>query len=193
MSTQNPTKLDMTHLLTRRLKATDVPKMMPIESVSFGKYYWSEEAFLNEMKNSVGRYYVTVNQAPELEEEQLVGYFGYWCVVDEGHITTIAVDPALRGNSLGEAQLILMLDKMIGSSIKYATLEVRVGNFAAQQMYYKYDFKCEGIRPKYYQDNNEDALIMTTPDMLTDAFRATFNKNRTKLIEKLGTLPRLQG
>ena len=59
-------------------------------------------------------------------------------------------------------------------------------NFAAQQLYYKYAFKCEGIRPKYYQDSNEDALIMTTMNIQSEAFRDVYRQNSEKLAQKLG-------
>lgn len=169
-------------LLIRRMRVSDVDGIMPIESVSFGTYYWSPDAFQNEMKNALGRYSVMIRRS----DEQLIGYHGYWLIMDEAHITTVAVDPEIRGQSLGELQLVVMLDAMMGQSVKYATLEVRVRNFPAQQLYYKYGFKCEGIRPRYYQDTQEDALIMTTPNICSEEFRDLFRENKAKILEKFG-------
>ena len=182
MATQTSKQLTSKELLIRRMRGSDIDGIMPIESVSFGSYYWSPDAFYNEMKNTLGRYSVMIRR----QDEKLIGYHGYWLVMDEAHITTIAVDPEIRGQSLGELQLISMVDIMMGQSVKYVTLEVRISNFPAQQLYYKYGFNCEGVRPRYYQDTHEDALIMTTPNILSETYRELFRKNRTVLLEKFG-------
>jgi [ribosomal protein S18]-alanine N-acetyltransferase len=119
----------------------------------------------------------------------LFGYCGYWLILDEAHITTIAVHPSYRGNSLGEIQLLQMLERCMGQTVHWITLEVRVSNYSAQNLYYKYGFRSAGLRHKYYQDNHEDALIMTTPDIATQAFRTLYNKNKQELLDKLGTFP----
>lgn len=169
-------------LMIRRMKPSDVKEIMAIESVSFGRHHWSPDSFLYEMKNQIGRYFSLVHTG----QDNLIGYCGYWIVLDEAHITTIAVDPAWRGNGLGELLLVKMLDQMSGQSIHWATLEVRASNFTAQQLYYKYQFRSLGIRPKYYQDTQEDALIMTTDNILTPEFRETVRRNKTQLRERLG-------
>ncbi len=164
------------------MRTADIPEIMPIESVSFGAHHWSPEAFGYEIKNSLGRYYSLVHTP----SGRVVGYCGYWIVLDEAHITTIAIKEAFRGQGLGELLLIKMLDRMAGQSVKWATLEVRVSNFAAQQLYYKYRFRSLGIRPHYYQDTGEDALIMTTEEIPSAPFRETFRKNRQATMARLG-------
>ncbi len=172
--------------MIRRMRAQDVPEVMKIESVSFGRHHWSEDSFFNEMNNHMGRYYVLVHKG---NEQQLSGYCGFWQVIDEAHVTTVAIQPQLRGNSLGELLLVHMLDRCMGSSIQWVTLEVRVTNYNAQNLYYKYGFELAGRRAKYYQDNQEDALVMTTPSLMTDSYRTIFNRNKTELKQKLGGFP----
>ena len=184
--------IDTTTVTMRRMRTSDIDHLMPIESVSFGSYHWSSDAFANELKNNLGRYYVLLNN-PSDGDEKLIGYCGYWLIVDEAHITTIAVDPLLRGQSLGELQLINILDKMMSQSVKIATLEVRTGNISAQQMYYKYMFSTQGLRAKYYQDNAEDALILSTPNINSEAFRAMFKYNKQAFEKKHGPIPSLKG
>ncbi len=155
---------------------------MPIESVSFGRHHWSPESFTYEIKNQIGRYYSLINR----RENKLIGYCGYWLILDEAHITTLAVDGTYRGNGLGELLLIKMLDRMSSQSVKWATLEVRVSNVSAQSLYYKYHFRSMGTRPHYYQDTQEDALIMTTDNIQDKAFRQMLGDHKRKLIERLG-------
>ena len=171
------------------MREEDIPGIMAIESVSFGRHHWSDESFRNEINNQVGRYYAMI----DLDHQKLIGYCGYWLLLDEAHITTIAVHPDCRGLSLGEVQLIHMLDRCMGQSVKWLTLEVRVSNHPAQNLYYKYGFSSDGLRRKYYQDNGEDALIMTTPDISKASFRELFNKNKQALYERLQGFPQNLG
>lgn len=164
------------------MRSLDVPGVMKIEAVSFGRHHWSEESFQYELKNQIGRYYSLVNR----KDGSIIGYCGYWLILDEAHITTIAVDHAYRGNGLGDLLLIKMLERMSTQSVKWATLEVRVSNFSAQQLYYKFNFKSMGIRPRYYQDTNEDAVIMTTDNIQSAEFRQTLRQNKANLITRLG-------
>lgn len=183
---QVPPALTIEQLRIRRMRESDLPGIMAIESVSFGKHHWSAESFKNEMNNNYGRYFVLVKADDDIE---LVGYCGYWTIIDEVHITTIAVKPELRGLSLGEVQLIHILDRCMGSTVHWVTLEVRRSNYSAQNLYYKYSFQSQGVRPKYYQDNREDGIIMTTSDILSDSFRETFRQNKAQLLSRLGGWP----
>lgn len=184
MQTANPTQHALTHedLLIRRMRFADIPEIMNIESVAFGRHHWSPESFTFEIKNQIGRYYSLIHTGLN----RLIGYCGYWIIMDEAHITTIAIDSEFRGNALGELLLIKMLDRMTTQSVKWGTLEVRVSNFSAQQLYYKYAFRGMGLRPKYYQDTSEDALIMTTENIQSKEFRQVLRENKLKVIERLG-------
>ncbi|MCE3236900.1 MAG: ribosomal-protein-alanine N-acetyltransferase [Vampirovibrio sp.] len=126
-------KVRASQLEIRRMRAQDVPQVMEIESVSFGRHHWSDDSFYNEMNNQVGRYYSLIHT----DIPKLVGYLGFWLIADESHITTVAVHPDYRGNALGELMLVQAVERCMGSSIHWVTLEVRVTNYNAQNLYYK--------------------------------------------------------
>ena len=98
----------------------------------------------------------------------IIGFAGVWMMVDEAHLVTIAVEPGHRGKGLGELLLISMIDLACILGASRMTLEVRASNHVAQSLYRKYGFTNEGVRRRYYTDNGEDALIMTS-DTLTSA------------------------
>lgn len=106
----------------------------------------------------------------------VIGYAGMWLMVDEAHITTIAVRAAWRGRGLGELLLASLVESAIGMGAERITLEVRVSNESAQNLYRKYGFRQEGLRRRYYSDNNEDAYIMTTGDVQSLDYRQTFER-----------------
>lgn len=126
-------------------------------------------------------------EPPALEAElrSIVGYAGLWLMVDEAHITTIAVAPAARGQGVGELLLLALIDRAIAVGARWVTLEVRVSNQVAQSLYRKYTFKEMGVRKRYYSDNNEDALIMWTEPLDSPEFRRVLEENRRRLAERL--------
>ena len=85
-----------------------------------------------------------------------------WLMVDEAHITTFAIHPAWRRKHIGERLLLAFVDLAVDRGATEATLEVRLSNLAARRLYEKYGFRPVGLRPRYYSDDHEDALIMTT-------------------------------
>jgi [ribosomal protein S18]-alanine N-acetyltransferase len=116
---------------------------------------------------------------------RILGYAGMWLMVDEAHITTIAVRPELRGRGLGELLLVGMFERAMEVSARWVTLEVRVSNTVAQNLYRKYTFHAEGIRKGYYSDNNEDAVIMWSEDIRTPDFRDKFASLKSALEGRL--------
>lgn len=178
-------QVNASQLLIRRMRESDVSDIMEIESVSFGRHHWSGDSFINEMNNQMARYFSLIDTTAD----KLIGYCGVWQVLDEGHITTVATHPRYRKNGLGELLLLQMIDLSYNLSIHWLTLEVRVSNYTAQNLYYKYGFESQGLRPKYYQDNQEDAMIMTTPDMMTENYRTLYNSNKALHEKRLSGLP----
>jgi ribosomal-protein-alanine N-acetyltransferase len=106
-------------------------------------------------------------------------------MVDEAHISTIAVHPRWRGRGLGEMALVAMIDAAILRGAAEVTLEVRVSNEVAQSLYRKYAFAQVGRRKGYYQDNGEDALIMTTPRVDEAGFIQQYKALKVELCQKL--------
>lgn len=141
-------------IVIRNMEENDLDDVMEIEKDAFTTP-WPRESFLMEItKNQLAKYIVA-----EIDGV-VVGYGGIWLIVDEGHITNIAVKSKYRGLGVGNALvegLVFLCTKL---DIKGMTLEVRVSNEVAKSLYKKYGFVESGIRPKYYQDDNEDALIM---------------------------------
>ncbi len=120
---------------------------------------------------------------PELVS--IIGFSGLWLMVDEAHITTIAMHPGHRGSGLGELLLASLIDTAYTIGAKWVTLEVRVSNHVAQSLYRKYGFREEGVRHRYYSDNQEDALIMWTDEINSPNYRQKFQQLRAALLTKL--------
>src|SRR5215467_13048777 len=99
------------------------------------------------------------------QQSSIIGFAGLWLMVDEAHITTIAIHPDYRRHGLGELMLVNLIDIAYNIGANWVTLEVRVSNHVAQNLYRKYGFHEKGIRQKYYSDNQEDALIMWTNEI----------------------------
>ena len=116
----------------------------------------------------------------------LLGYAGLWLLVDETHICTIAVHPQSQGRGLGELLIVSLLDQSVKLGARRATLEVRVSNSAALELYLKYGFEIVSRRKRYYTDNNEDAYIMTTPPFETADFQTNLDHRRRQLHALLG-------
>jgi ribosomal-protein-alanine N-acetyltransferase len=114
----------------------------------------------------------------------LVAYAGLWLMVDEAHITTIATRPDVRGQNVGELMLTALIDMAIGLAARWVTLEVRVSNSLARSLYKKYSFRSTGIRPRYYSDNQEDALVMWSEDVNVESFQRLLQANIANLRQK---------
>ena len=115
----------------------------------------------------------------------VIGYAGLWMMLDEAHVTTLGVHPDYRGSQFGELLLIGLIDLAMQLGASWLTLEVRVSNVVAQNLYKKYYFKEEGVRRKYYSDNNEDAFIMWSEEITKPAFREKYARLKQSLLEKL--------
>lgn len=128
-------------------------------------------------------------KAPDIgpgRDGYVIGYAGMWLMVDEAHITTIAVREAWRGRGLGELLLASLVEAAMDVSVDRITLEVRVSNETAQRLYRKYGFRQEGLRRRYYSDNNEDAYIMSTGSIRDPQYRERFDKLVAELGRRLG-------
>ncbi len=134
----------------------DLPAVHAIERSSFS-VPWPDDAYRSEILTNRLASYVVARAG-----HVVVGFAGLWVMVDEAHVTTFAVDPRWRRRGVGERLLLALLDLAVVRRAHEATLEVRLSNVPARRLYEKYGFRPVGIRPRYYSDNGEDALIMTT-------------------------------
>lgn len=138
----------------RTMRIEDLAEVTTIEKVSFPTP-WSIHSFATELRdNEYARYYCL-----ELEG-RVIGYMGLWFILDEGHITNVAITPDKRGQRLGEFLMRSVMNKMAQEGMERMTLEVRVSNHAARRLYERLGFQEAGIRKGYYVDTKEDALIM---------------------------------
>jgi ribosomal-protein-alanine N-acetyltransferase len=130
---------------------------------------------------------LTSRQPPRFSPHvaSIVGFAGLWLMVDEGHVTTIATHPEYRGRGLGELLLSSLISIAYDIRARMVTLEVRVSNSVAQNLYHKYGFKEAGIRRRYYSDNNEDAYIMWTDEITGPAYQERFSQLRAALERRL--------
>lgn len=119
--------------------------------------------------------------------ELIVGFIGVWFMVDEAHVVTLAVAESERRKGLGELLLIAGIELAQCREQEVMTLECRVSNVAAQALYEKYGFQRVGVRKRYYTDNNEDALIMTTPELASTDYQARFERLRAEHRARHGT------
>jgi ribosomal-protein-alanine N-acetyltransferase len=189
------------------MTVSDLGDVLAIERLSFPSP-WSARAYEYELRyNDMAHYFVARSDEPangngtngslvsRLKHllhpveppttPQVVGYVGYWLMAGEAHISTIAVRPDKRGLGYGELLLAYSLEDGARRGAHIATLEVRVSNLSAQQLYTKYGFEKVGMRKAYYSDNNEDAFIMTTPQLNSAQYQTRLQRLKSALIQRL--------
>jgi len=141
-------------LKTRKMTIDDVDRVFEIEGQSF-KTPWSKAAFHNEMmENTLAEYIVL------LDDDFIIGYGGMWLIVDEIHITNIAIAIEYRGKGYSKVLIRALIEFGLERPFNHMTLEVRESNYIAIALYEQFGFVSVGKRPKYYTDTNEDALVM---------------------------------
>ncbi len=138
----------------RFMEVEDIDDVLMIDQQSFPNP-WSRETFYQEIMFNDHALYLLM-----ICNDKIIGYSGMWIIADEAHITNIAVLPAYRGQKLGEALLKKTIEVAKSYEAAVMTLEVRVSNEIAQNLYEKFGFQIGGLRKRYYTDNNEDAYVM---------------------------------
>lgn len=135
----------------------DLDEIMRVERLSF-RTPWSRNMFMEELGRHQSRTFVA--RAADLPGEPLVGYVMFWTILDELHILNIAVDPEWRRAGVGTELMNLVFRYAAESTAAVIVLDVRVGNAPARRLYEQFGFRAVGIRPQYYSDTGEDALVM---------------------------------
>jgi ribosomal-protein-alanine N-acetyltransferase len=195
--------MDCTNLpyIVEPMRLRDITAVMEIEHDSFPTP-WSARAYRHELLDNDLSHYFVVRQrrmeSPSLDllsrircslgtgtRPPILGYGGFWLMAGEAHISTIAVQPSWRRLGIGELLLVAMLDRATELEADMATLEVRVSNVTAQNLYRKYGFRQVGLRRRYYRDSDEDALIMSTERLTSASFQSHFQQLKRVLREKL--------
>ena len=157
------------------MRHEDVPAVHEIERLSF-RTPWPAYAFEQELRgNRLARYVVA------RAGDRVVGFAGVWLMVDEAHVTTFGVHPDWRRQGIGRQLLLNLAELSVAIGARRMTLEVRVSNVAAQALYRAFGFEVAGRRHRYYTDDGEDALIMTTPELADSRMRAVVEAERRRL------------
>jgi [ribosomal protein S18]-alanine N-acetyltransferase len=194
----------------RQMTHADITQVVDVERESFPTT-WPQTAYRRELANKFARYLVLVDSAEPLQpmelpqprrsvltlfrraepepasNERIIGYVGMWLMVDQAHIVAIAVRERYRRQGLGELLLAEAIESAMDNRMESVSLEVRRSNVSAQALYEKYRFLKVGVRARYYSDNHEDAIIMTTPPIqdqfyfdhfqaLKDAYKARWDR-----------------
>lgn len=149
----------MTEYKIRRMTPEDSKELAGLDKLCFS-VPWSENSFCEEAENENAVYYVAECDGA------IIGYIGFWCIIDEGHITNIAVHPDNRRRKVASRLLETAVKEAVKRKLILLTLEVRVSNIAAQGLYNSFGFMGVGKRNRYYREPVEDAVIMTL--MLSD-------------------------
>jgi len=155
------------------MRVEDVGAVLRVEAQCFSTT-WPRNAFQNELtENKLAHYFVG------RFEDAIVSYGGLWVILEDAHITTVAVDPAFQGRGYGERMLVWLLDEAIDRGASWVTLEVRESNVTAQKLYKKYGFTVVNTRRGYYSDNDENALVMWAGNL-----KGTIYRNRLATLKE---------
>jgi len=153
----------------------DIAAVMRIERACFSTV-WPSDAFYNELStNRLAHYFVG------RLDDQVVAYGGIWAILEDSHVTTLAVDPQYRGRRFGEVLLLRLIDEAIERNAAWLTLEVRESNVVAQRLYRKYGFTTVTVRAGYYSDDNENAMIMWAGSLRSELYRNRLGALRARL------------
>ncbi|HLC34086.1 MAG TPA: ribosomal protein S18-alanine N-acetyltransferase [Anaerolineales bacterium] len=172
MAPRSPASGDVAGLAIRAMRADDIARVMAIDSLSFPNP-WPETTYHFEISENPSAHLLVLEVQAEQARTQVIGFAGYWFIIDEAHISTLAVHPDWRGRGMGQVLLRALLREAAWRGALSATLEVRRGNRVAQRLYERHGFAVVGRRLGYYSDNGEDALLMTSHEFDFPAVETT--------------------
>jgi len=165
------------------MTAADIRAVMRIEALSFSTS-WPPSAFQSELNdNKLAHYFV--GRVGEPQTGQIVAYGGIWVILEDSHVTTVAVHPDWRGKLYGEQILVQLLHEAIGRGASWITLEARQSNAVAQNLYRKYGFVTVSTRRAYYSDNGENAVVMWAGNLRGELYRNRLAALEAALADRL--------
>lgn len=163
----------MSDLVFERMREEDVESVRQIELLSFDST-WPEDAFLNELRNNGAAHYLVARQ-----DGRVVGYAGAWMILDEAHVTAVAIHPDTRGQGIGKRLFWKLMHDAVEHGARWATLEVRETNEPALAIYKEFGYSRVGVRRKYY-DNKDDALVLWVGDLQSASYRERLGEIRSR-------------
>ncbi|MDX1919157.1 MAG: ribosomal protein S18-alanine N-acetyltransferase [Candidatus Caenarcaniphilales bacterium] len=182
----------MSELIQQKIKIhsmllADLESVCAIEFSAHGQNSWTRQTFINELNNSLSYYWIAQNISKDTDSGQIVAFTGCHVIGEECFITNLAVEPGFQRRKIGQALLMHLIKQVSKLGVKYLTLEVRAGNIKAQNLYKKFGFEEKGLRPNYYPDNHENALIMWTSNiqsveykLMLEALATTYSNDADK-------------
>lgn len=168
----------MVELRFRHMTLEDVEQVYAIDVLSF-PLPWSERSYRFELTENHNSRTWVAEAVNERGLTRVVAMIVVWIILDEAHIATLAVLPEFRRRHIGQHLLALALEDSVRSGAIQAYLEVRRSNLAAQNMYRRFGFMVNGVRPRYYLDNSEDALLMILAPIQMETIRQFGSTERT--------------
>ena len=160
-----------------KMEKEHLDSVVEIEELVNPNHHWSKDSFLNEIQNKLANYVCII----DTKNDMVLGFAGFWEILEEAHITSISVHPDFRRRGLATELMKYIVNSCYKKMIKYITLEVRASNFSAISLYEKFGFKSVGRRKKYYQDNNEDALIMWSENIFDKNYKELYDRIEAEL------------
>jgi len=157
----------------RDMGRSDIPAVAALEAVIYPQP-WSPRVFFDELAMDSRSYVVAIDAGGTL-----VGYGGLLLVEEDAHITTVAVDPEVRGQHVGSRVMLALVERALAAGARHLTLEVRITNSVAQGLYDRFGFDPIGRRKNYYKD--EDALVMWATDIDTEEYAERLTSIREDL------------
>lgn len=155
--------MDRGSLSIRKMELADIPAVLEIDRQSF-PVPWSERTYRLELSGNPSAHFM-VAAVDVRGRARVVGYIGYWLIVDEAHISTLAVAPSLRRRKIGSQLLRAALRSAAKQGAERVSLEVRESNLGAIKLYERYGFVSHSKKTEYYRDNGEDAVVMILYDL----------------------------
>lgn len=165
----------------RYLTPADLSAMLELDQACFGGL-WTMDGYQRELDSPNSD---LLGLFSSVSVNRLLGICCFWSILDEAHITILAVHPQYHHQGFGQALLYSVLKTACDRGLERATLEVRASNSAAISLYQKFGFKTAGRRPRYYKDNDEDALILWLPDLQHPEFQQTLDNWSTIISDRL--------
>lgn len=176
-------------LAIKQLRASQINSIIELDKLCLGGL-WTEDGYLREIDSS-SSYLIGLNLSEVKESSNqsipgiMIGFACLWSIVNEAHITLLAIHPEYRRQSFGQLLLIALITDAISRKLEWATLEVNINNASAIRLYQKFGFEIAGTRPGYYQSTGEDALILWRKGIQEEKFQLILANQKQTVEDRL--------
>ena len=175
----------MKKIEVKLLTPSEVSEIVALDQICLGGL-WKEDAYQREIESDQSTLLILLLHSESSDHSEIIGMGCLWSIVNEAHITLLAIHADYRRQGLGQLLLFDLLEDAITRNLEWATLEVNVNNVAAINLYQKFGFEIVGTRKGYYQATGEDALILWRKDIQLPEFRHSIALWQQELGDRLG-------